>query len=594
MHWKKTASIFAVLILAISCDKKKIDTSKKVLNYSLEAEIEGFDPIMATDEYSTQSVLEVYETLLEFEYLKRPYELRPGLVERMPEVSADGKTYTFTLRPGIFFQTDPVFQGKPRALVAADVIYSFQRLADPATKSPNYWVFENKIEGLDAFREKLAGAPRPIAYEDFPVSGLQAPDDRTVVIRLTEPSPIILYSLAMVSTAIVAKEVVEKYGAEFVNHPVGTGPFALKEWKRNQKITFVRNPNYWGSAYPTEGETSDAGAGLLAASGKKLPFIDELVFWIHVERQPMWLNFLKGNLDFAPIPKEAFDNVFDAAGNMREDMKKRGLRSERQIGVDLVFQIFNLADPVIGKNIHLRRAISMATDRVEKNKLFYNNRAIEAMGPIPPGIFGYDEALKNPNGLNLEAARREFELAKALHQKNFGDKTPLKVTLETSNNPASRQLAEAFIADFQRLGLNADLQVYTFASLGDRMKKSQGQMYSYAWYADYPDAENFFQLLYGKSVSPGPNHANFQNKEFDRLFDKMRNMPNGPERLVVIREMVRIFHAEVPWNLFNHRISVAVSQPWLKNFKRHNISPAYFKYLDVDMQEKAKTLSRAR
>lgn len=588
---KKILLILLVITCVASCTQRKKTSSKeKVLNASLGADIKGFDPVFSTDVFTHIALSQVYEGLLEYHYLKRPYELKPLLAKEMPTFSKDGLTVTFKLRDDAYFHEDPAFGGKPRKVKSSDVMFSYKRIADPHVKSPNWWIFEDRIQGLDEFRTKLQKLKSQINYEDHPVNGLQAPDDQTFVIKLNRPYRQLLYVLAMAPTMIVAPEVVKKYGDELLNHPVGTGPFVLKNWTRGQRLVFERNRKYRKSFYPKQGTKEDQKEGLLKANGKRLPFVDKMILWIYVESQPRWLNFLRGNLDFAGIPKEAYDSVYDEKGNVKEEIKKRKIVVGQTDNADVVFYAFNMEDPILGKNKYLRQAISAAFNRKEKIKLFYNNRAIVSHGPIPPGIFGYDETLRNPYLYDLEKAKSLMKKARELYHAQGGKGDIPPILYDITNSTVARQFAEAEVRDLEKIGLKVKLRVGTWPQFSERMAKKQTEFFAYAWHADYPDPENFLQLLYSKNVSPGPNHSNFKNVEYDRLFEKMRDMENTPERKAIILKMAKIVQEEVPWVLFNHRLAFPIRHTWVKNFKRNTFTPGAYKYLDIDLEEKSAAL----
>ncbi|MFH1262171.1 MAG: ABC transporter substrate-binding protein [Pseudomonadota bacterium] len=555
---RKVSAVLLCLAF-FACAKQGARTDgEKILNYAFGADIKGFDPATQNDEYTSIAVHQVYEGLLRYSYLKRPYQLEPQLAAAMPSISKDGRTYTFQLRPGVFFHDDPVFGGKPRPLRSSDVVYSLERLRDPKLQGPNTWVFEGRIERISA------------------------PDDATVVVKLTRPYRQFLYVLAMSATKIVAKEVVEKYGAEFLNHAVGTGPFRLKEWRRGQKITFVRNRNHWPDTYPSEGTEEDRAAGLLSSAGKPIPFVDSVVIWIYTESQPRWLNFMRGNLDLAGIPKESYDAVFTDKGEVREEIRKRGMAVTRSDGVNTLFFGFNLDDPILGRNRFLRQAISCAIDRESMIRLFYNNRGVIANSLIPPGFVGFDPNVKDPNGFNPARAKELMKKATERYHELGGKGEIPTIQLELINSTTSRQMVESLIRDLATIGLKIEMNVKTWPQLQERLAKRQAQFFwAGGWQADYPDPENMLQILYSKNASPGPNSTNFKNAEYDRLYERMRDLPDGPERLAVIARMVQIGHAETPMALFSHLIGYGIRQPWLKNYKPNPISQGNFEYLDI-------------
>jgi ABC-type transport system substrate-binding protein len=311
----------AVLLAACAPDRDP----GNVYRGALLSNLKTLDPAHASDSYSIQAQFQVYETLYEYKYLARPYDIQPCLAAAMPEVSPGGMTHTIRMRAGVEFADDKSFPGGiGRRVTAHDFVYSIKRLADVRTQTYGWWVFDGKIRGLNEFRaasEKLPPLPDsayPALY-DTEIAGLRALDDSTVRIVLTHPYPYFKYLLAMPYAAVVAREAVEYYGEEFLNNPVGTGPYVLKEWRRGLRLAFARNPKYHHGFYPTEGSAGDSAAGLLADAGKPLPFVDRAEIYIYNETQPMWLNFLRGRLDRGAIPK---DNYAQAV------TPERGLRGE--------------------------------------------------------------------------------------------------------------------------------------------------------------------------------------------------------------------------------------------------------------------------
>jgi len=246
------------------------DAGENVFNYYEPSNLKGLDPMMASTMYSHRAVSNLYEGLLQYSYLKRPYQVEPQLATEMPKISEDGLTYTFKVKKGVMFHDDPCFpEGKGRELKAQDLVYQWKRVADMKNVSEGWWIFKGKIKGLDEWREKtkeVKGAEHAKLYDE-PVEGFQTPDDYTVVIKLTEPYPQLLYILTMGYTKAVPREAVEHYGKEFLNHPVGTGPFKLKSWIKGSKLVYVRNEKWRGETYPSEGEAEDAKNGLLEDKG---------------------------------------------------------------------------------------------------------------------------------------------------------------------------------------------------------------------------------------------------------------------------------------------------------------------------------------
>lgn len=574
-------SFISILFLAFSLTSctKKSGEDENTLNRALTANLKGMDPIYASDLYTNEVISNIYETLLQYHYLKRPLELEPLLAAEMPKVSEDGLTHTFKIKKGAKFQDNEAFpEGKGRQVTSSDFIYAWKRLADPRNASDGFWIFDGKIKGLNEWRDKVGKGE---ADYDTEIEGLKAPDEETLVITLTKPYFQLHYVLAMPYSAPVAKEVVEKYGKEFLNHPVGTGPYMLESWTRNSKVVLVKNPNWHGGKYPSSG-AEDEAEELLEDAGKDLPFIDKIVFHEIIEDQPRWLNFMRGDLDFAGIPKDNFDSTVKG-DTLSEDFIKKGMKLDITEEPDVTYTAFNMLDPLLGKNLNLRKAISHAMDTNTLLEKFYNGRGIIAHSPIPPGIDGYEKDFKNPyKEFNLGAAKAYLE--KAGYPGGKGLPT---IEFSTTNSTTARQMAEYTQQNLAAIGINLKINATSWPQFTDKIRDKKAQMWGIAWSADYPDAENFLQLLYGKNISPGPNGANYQNKDFDNLYEQALKLPPGPKRTELYKGMKRIFVEDLPWITGIHRKGYTLYHGWLKNFKNHAIINGDAKYWKIDLKKKA-------
>jgi oligopeptide transport system substrate-binding protein len=581
-NFRWVVSAFALgTVLAISGCTKKVSLDPTNTFYtSSTAKIKGLDPAFADDLYSGMETMRIYEGLLQYKYLKRPYQLEPCLAEAMPTISKDGKTYTFKLKKGVVFQDDKAFkatEGKGRELVAEDFVYSYKRLADPKLNSPMWWLFDGKIEGLNEWRD----AAQKAGKTDYalPVSGLRAVDASTLEIKLKTRSYQFIFALAMPASGVVAKEVVEEYGAEFLNHPVGTGAFKLGEYNPSSKIVYLKNPTFRKEVYPSEGEPGDEKLGLLADAGKPLPLVDKIVMTVHVESQPQWLNFMQGNLDVAPIPKDNFAQAISGPDKeLNAEMKAKGIVLFKEPSLDITHTSFNMTDPVVGKNKLLRQAISTAINVPEEVELFYNGRAISAEGPIPPGLAGYSESLKNPYKVySLEKAK---ELLKKAGYPDGKGLAPLEY-LSLADTTA-RQMTEYFQKAMKAIGIEVKVQTFSWPEFQQSLKNKKGQMWSFAWGADYPDAENFLQLFYSKNGTPGPNDSNYSNPAFDKLYEKSLTMNDSAERTALYQKMASIVVEDTPWVFGVHRVTFGLTHPWMKNYKPHEFNHGMSKYYRID------------
>ncbi|MCC6276795.1 MAG: hypothetical protein IT289_02640 [Oligoflexia bacterium] len=578
--------LVALVSLGISACTKKED--KKFANYvreALKTNIKGLDPVVSGDLYSSTVMAQIFGTLTQYSYLERPTKVVPYQADGMPQISKDGLTYTFKIKKGVLFHDDACFSnGKGRELEAEDFIYSFKRLADPAWQSDGFWIFEDKIKGFTAWRNEASKAGK--ADYSKPVPGLEAVDKHTLKISLEKPYPQLLYVLTMSPAMVVPRECVEKYGKDFQNHPVGTGPYKFQSWTRNSQIVLERHPGYMEEYYPTVGEPQDQANGLLADAGKRLPLNDGVIFTEIVEDQPRWLSFRKGEFDYLEIPKDYFDGAV-VSDDLTAEYKNAGVSLSKTVGTDITFVSFNMDDPVVGglggKGKYLRQALSTAYNTEETIKKFYNGRAVSAQGPIPPGLGGYDPNRVNPfKQHNIEKAKELLKKA------GYTEATAPEIHIDLPNGVTYRQFGEYYQQLFNTIGVKAKVQLHTWPEFQDKHKKRKSQVFSMAWGADYPDAENFLQLFYGKNASPGPNNSNFNHPEFNKLFEKAAVMQDGPARNAIYNKMVDIVIDETPWIFGVHRKDYYLTHGWFKNYKRNGIILNYSKYYRVDQEAKDK------
>ncbi len=575
---------------------------QKIIGYrGLTEDPRTLDPAQVGDTNSAEILCQIYDSLYQNAYLPRPYRVEPALAVDYPEkrifeedVIAKGETkkvarmeYTFRLKDDIYFQDDPCFPGgKGRKVTSKDVIYSIKRLADPAVQSTGFWLVSGKIKGIDEFAKKAQAAGRADYNQE--IEGLSAPDDKTLKITLVEPYPAFIFMMSMPYTAPVPREAVEYYDAPgregFARHPVGTGAFRLKSWRRQHRIVLEKNPTFRKDLYPSSGAPGDREKGLLADAGKRLPFLDEVWYTIIAATQPAWLLFTQGYLDASGIPQEQFDRAVTSQLDLSSDFAKKGITLEVTSDLDVYYISFNMRDPILGKNKYLRQALSLTYDSDLYNDIYLNGRAINAQGPLPPGIFGYDPNLKNPYKAHDLGKAKEL-LTKAGYPGGIDEKTGKRLELTYDIGSDSIRAREAATFDmrcFEQLGIKMKLQVNTFSQYLERMQKGTFQMTSSGWLADYPDPENFLQLLYGPNAPPNPNQSAFADSEYDSLYEQMKTMEDSPEREAIIHRMVAIVVQECPWIFTIHTPSYVLRHEWYRNGKSHSISGNYAKYIRIE------------
>ncbi|MEI6082923.1 MAG: ABC transporter substrate-binding protein [Verrucomicrobiota bacterium] len=549
--------------------------------YGTGGDFKGFDPVDANDVESADQVGRVYEGLLEYSYLDRPYHVIPRLAAAMPEVAADGLTYTFKLKPGVRFPDDKCFPGgKGREVTADDFVYSWKRVLNPRLQSAGDWLFVNHVLGAEDWVKKWADAKAAVDYSD-PIPGFQALDKYTLQIKLHRPYPQLLWVLTMQYTFVLPREAVDFYGAEFRNHPVGTGPFRLKAWRRNYRIEFERNPTFSGQTYPDTGDANDRAAGLLADAGKPLPLVDRIVEYDIREYYTTWQMFLGGQLFSAGINKDYFEKVIDPQLELTDTLKQRGIRLLKAPLLDIYYLGFNMLDPVVGKNKKLRQAFATAVNVPRYVEVITNNRHTPATSPIPPGIAGH---VAKPYPYQFNLARAKQLLAEAGYpggKDDQGRQLRLTMIMPGAGSTDVRQAADFYTEQLRAIGVDLVVQQLAGSEYLRREHEGETQIFWAVWVIDYPDAQNLLQLFYGPNKCPGVNATNYQNPAFDKLYDQIVSMPDSPERTALYEKMADIVVDDCVWALMTYPLSYGLFQPWFQNYKQHAFPYANWKYYKV-------------
>lgn len=585
------AALTVAIILFAGCKQRPSRSqSANVLHYRLPAKIETLDSAEVGDIYAWAVASEIFETLYTYHYLKRPYQIVPELAEDMPDISEDMLTYTIKIKKGVYFQDDKCFQnGKGRELKAFDFVFAWKRIANIKSMSKSWWIFDSRVVGLDEFREytKTCKTASDVDYSR-PVEGLTTPDDYTLVIKLKRPWPQIVFLLAYISTAPVAKEVVDLYGKDIASHPVGTGAFKLKTWDRNSYIEAVKNPTYRGEPYPSEGEPGDREAGLLADVGKPMPFVDRIVWRIILEDQPSWLLFEKGDIDISTIPKDNFSHAIALGRELTPEMKERNIKLATLQGAGTFYIGFNMEDQIIGKNKPLRLAISCAFDREKWIELFYNGRGEVAYGFIPPCMPGYDPNIRQASRTeyNPEKARRLLAEAEKL---NGGPLPEFKLTMPATDT-TSRQMGQFLKRSLEEIGLKIEAEYFDWPTFYEKLRTKGLQIFHVAWVADYPDAESFLQLFYSKRA-PYPNSTDYSNPQYDTIFEETALMPDCSRRTELYRKAESIVVEDAPCAFLYHDIDYVMYHDWISNLKPSAYKPdccgyGMSKYYRIDVAKR--------
>lgn len=534
----------------------------------------GFDPAHTVDEASVRATGLVYEGLLQYSYWARPYRVEPLLAAAMPELTADGKTWRIRLRPGIHFADDPCFQasgGQGRELVAADVAYSIRRIADTKVGSSGYWIYRGKIVGLDDFRA-ASQSEQPTDYQ-APVAGLEVVGPYELAIHLTEPYPQLPWVLAMPYAFIVPREAVEYYGADFVNHPVGTGPYVLAAYRQNYRYEYRVNPQWANTGRVDYMPTPDGGIHRVP-----LPQIPRIVFSVVGDPATAWLMFMAGQLDLAEISRDQWDSIMTAEHTLRPEVAALGIVLTKAPQMAVSYTSFNMDDPVVGKNKPLRQALTCAFD-FDTWQTFQNGRVEKANGPVPPGVAGHTTQ-PPPYTFDLPRARELLAAAGYPDGKDPTTGRRLKLTLEIgqADNPEARQAAELLASFIEKTGVVVEPSYNNWPAFLQKLERREAQMFSVTWLGDYPDAQNFLQLFASENSSPGPNRANYHNPEFDRLYHDILASPPSPERDDLCRAAQAILMEDCPWLITGHPRAFTMRQARLQDHQRHDFSWGKEKY----------------
>ncbi|MEA9357231.1 ABC transporter substrate-binding protein [Bacteriovorax sp. PP10] len=584
MNGPKFLSIVIIIALSfLSACSKHQDSKEKVLTVIAASDIKGFDPIMSSDVGSAAQIAKIYEGLLSYHWLKIPYELIPNLAEEMPVISADGMTYTFKIKKGVHFQDDIAFpNGKGREMEAADFVYSIKRLADTKNQATGWWILDGKIKGLNEWRNKYQ--TQPSANYDEEVAGIKAIDKYTLQFQLSKPFPQFLYSLAMPYTFVVPKEAVTKYGPEFINHPVGTGPYVLPVFDQGKRVVFTKNPTFREKFYPSE--ASPEYKHFLGDAGKKLPLIDKIIVNVMVESQPAWLKFNKGEIDYLNIPKDNFSSTI-VGNKLSQEMLDKGMSLTIMPSLDVYYIGFNF-DYKIFQNVNLRRAMSLAYDVKTANRLFYNDTGFPAQSVAPPGLAGNVPSFKNEwKGPNIELAKKTLALAGYPEGKGLPE-----ITLDTMSSTTARQKAEFFQAQMEKIGIKIKVVMNLNPELQAKIKKRAVQMIDYGWIGDYPDTENFLQIFYGPNSAPGANSANYNNPQFNKDFEVAVKMQHSPKRTELYEKLNQYLANEAVAIFTVHTQSYMLQQKWVKNYHDSDFIFDYHQYMNIDQSQKMDYLKK--
>ena len=563
----------------------------KVLRLANTSET-GFDPARVGDSPSFLILSHIFEPLLGYDPLARPVKLRPRTAVAMPEASADFRTWTIAVRPGILFTPDPAFGGQPRELVAQDYVYAFMRLADPAHKSPAWSGLEQSaISGLAERRREAVDGKKAFDYTR-PIEGLQALDRYTLRFKLDAGRPRFAQQLSDTATSAVAREVIEAHGELSMQHPVGTGPFRLAEWRRASRIVLERNPLYREVFYDADPAPDDAeGQAILARlKGRRLPMVDRVEIAVIDEGQPTWLSFLNGEADWIALPSE-FMEVAMPGGRVAPHLARRGIRADRATLPATYYTMFNMEHPLVGgyapPQVALRRAIGLAIDVGREVELLRSGSAVPAQSPVTVNMSGFEAAFRcEMSEYSPPRARALLELYGYRDRDGDGwregpDGKPLLLEMATQPTQQTRRFDELMKRDMDAIGLRVRFSPAQWPEQYKAARAGKLMLWSVSGRASAPDGLQGF-LRYDGAASGGINLSRFNLPQMNELIARLLALPDGPEREAGFRQAKRLAAAWMPYKLRTHLVQVSLMQPRLVGYRRPLFWSNWFDSVDIE------------
>ena len=501
-------------------------------------------------------------------------------------IKKNGQVYTFKIKSGIYFTDDPAFKGKRRELVAEDYVYAVKRILDPKNHAPSFSFIDNKLLGANALVEQ-ANKTGKFDY-DAPIEGVKALDKYTIQFTLTQPDYNFPYILAYSTFGATAREVVEYYKDRIGMHPVGTGPYMLGKYVPRSKIELVANPDYRGFIWNFK-STGTAWDNQLVKqmSGKHMPQIGKVTVSIIEEEQSRWLAFQSRQLDFDSLTANAIAKALDQNNQLNAEMQKKGIRLYANKEAEVTYTMFNMRDPVVGGSsldkIALRRSIAMSLNMNEYIRILRKGQAVKAEMLVPAGVNGHNPNYRSSIGYNPVLANKlldHFGYKKAADgYRTFPNGKPLTLKINTESSSSAVIYSELWKKGLDAIGIRADFKVSNFADNLKAAFQCQYMMWGGAWHADYPEGENFAQLLYGANVGRG-NLSCYQSVAYDALYKNAMKLPPD-QRMPFYEKMSRQIEADNPWVLQDTRNRNWVIQPEIQGFKAHPIMSTNWQYLDI-------------
>ncbi len=584
--WASTL-VATLPLLAMSPSTQATADPNKVLRVAFDTGETGFDPAKVSDDYSSQVLQGIFESLLTYDYLARPLKLIPRTAEAMPEITDGGKAYLLHLRKGIYFHPDPVFKGSRRELTASDYAYAIKRFVDPTNRSPWRFLIDGKILGLADVAKRAASGKR-FDYDEK-VAGLEVVDRYTLRIRLTATDYNFAYILAMPQMGAVAREIIDAYATDTNAHPVGTGPYVLKSWTPKAKVVLEANPDYRRVVWDFAGSDAPRDkAAVLAMKGKTIPQIGRVEISIIEEEQSRWLAFQRGEIDYI-TRFQSFAPIALPDNKLAANLAARGIAWDRSVDPETIYYVFNLKDPVLGgyskERIALRRAIVMAYDTREEIRVIRKGQAIADEMPIPAGVVGHDPNYRGILGYDPVLANRLLDYfgykKGADGYRNDPSGKRFAVVLTSEPLAIYREYDELWLKALDAVALRFETRKSPFSDNIKAGEACQLAMWGWSWGADYPDGADFMQLFYGPNIHQS-NHGCYESAAYDAMYRQIISMPDSPERNAIFLKMTRQLEVDGAVKLVVSRYRNVLVHPQVQGYRYNPMLTAAWEYLDLD------------
>jgi oligopeptide transport system substrate-binding protein len=544
------------------------------IRLSLDDKVESLDPARAYSDDSLLVSAQVMEPLFQYHYLKRPYEIQPLLAEALPNFSQKGTLVRVKIKKNVFYHPHPAFKDGPRQLTAHDFVTQFKRLTLDSLQSPGRTIFSGLVEGFDTFASKIGHDWKRLREEE--ISGFRAEDDFTLVIKLLKSEPNITYYLALNFMSPVPWELVEYQENNLDKVLVGTGPYVYLGANESY-IEMEKFHNYREDFYPTVGDRYANVQKLLDSSKERIPFIDRVRFYITGKEEDRWHQFFEKEIDLLTVPKTFLPELYDDKGELAPAIKNKGVVLKHFPNLANRWLAFNMRDPLLGKNAHLRRAIAYAIDYEKYVRELSQNTNLRANSILVPGISGYLPAKDFRIKYDPTLAKEYIKMAGFEKPSDV----PVIVYSTRGNQGVNIMEAEFVKKQLEAIGLRVEIQVLTFGEFLKKGRAGELMFFTDNWLFDYPDGENILQLLVSSNF-PGVNKSGYSNSEVDELYYLLKETTNLDKRDEIIHRMEEIVFEDLPWIPMMYESSFVLHYPEIKNYRKSSIIRNYVKYLKIE------------